>query len=160
VIDHAMPTPRRPGLLSRLAVCALVGLALTSGAARAQAQGRFKIVVNAGNPVSSLTAAEASRLFLKKTVRWSSGEAVYPVDLPEASSVRAAFSEAIHDRPVAAIKVYWQRQIFAGQGVPPVEMTSDREVLEYVASTTGAIGYVSADAPVGDGVKIVPVRGS
>jgi ABC-type phosphate transport system substrate-binding protein len=162
VIDYAMPSTRRPGPFSRLAVYALVGLALTGWAARAeaQAQARFKIVVNAGSSVGSFTAAEVSRFFLKKTVRWSSGEPVHAVDLPETSPIRANFSQAIHDRPVAAIKVYWQQQIFAGQGVPPVELASEREVLDYVAATVGAIGYVSADAPVREGVKVVPLRDS
>lgn len=80
---------------------------------------------------------------------------VLPVDLPATSPVRSGFSQGVHDKPVAAIKVYWQRRIFTGQGVPPVEKASDREVLDYVAANRAAIGYVSANARVGDGVKVV-----
>ncbi len=140
----------------RVTILAPLALALLLVAPGASAQGdSFKIVVNAGSGVSSLSATEISRLFLKKTVRWSDGGTVLPVDLPATSSVRSAFSQGVHDKPVAAIKVYWQRKIFTGQGVPPVEKASDREVLDYVAANRAAIGYVSANARVGDGVKVV-----
>ena len=57
----------------------------------------------------------------------------------------------------AAVKSYWNQQIFSGRDVPPVEKKSDAEVLTFVRSTPGAIGYVS-DAAAVDGVRVVTVN--
>jgi hypothetical protein len=40
--------------------------------------------------------------------------------------------------------------------VPPPQMKSDREVLDYVKANRGAIGYVSRRAPL-KGVKVLKV---
>lgn len=133
-------------------------LLLLGGAEQLSAQG-YQVVVNAGNSVASMTARDVSRLFQKKTTRWDNGQMVIPVDLPERSPVRAAFSRSVHGKSVSALKAYWQRQIFSGRGVPPVEKVSNAEVLQYVAANASAVGYVSANATVGRGVKVIRVTG-
>lgn len=144
--------------MPRIPVAVGLLLLLVAAPRAVSAQG-YQVVVNAENPVTSMTTAELSRLFQKRTTRWDDGGAVLPVDLPEGSSVRAAFSERVHGRPVSAIKVYWARQIYSGRGVPPIEKSSDAEVLQYVAANPNAIGYVSANATVGRGVKAIQVTG-
>jgi hypothetical protein len=55
------------------------------------------------------------------------------------------------------VKTYWQQQIFAGRSSPPAEKSSDADIVAFVAATTGAVGYVSQTAPVGDGVRVLTV---
>ncbi len=131
------------------------GMLVLSLAASAVAQ-NFRIVVHESNPTASLTKAEASDMFLKKTVKWKNGAEVQPVDQKPSSAVRAEFTQAVHGKSLAAVQSYWQQQIFSGRGVPPQEMAGDRAVLEWVQNNTGGIGYISADVPVaGFGVKTV-----
>jgi ABC-type phosphate transport system substrate-binding protein len=142
-------------------ICALV-LATTSGGAQLasarQPDADFVVVVSASNPVTSVTRDQASKLFLKKVPSWDNGRGdVVPVDQPEGSPVREAFTKAVLHKSVAAVKSYWQQQIFSGRGVPPTERPSDGEVLNFVRTNANAIGYVSASAPVGSGVKVVNV---
>src|SRR4030042_4763467 len=92
----------------------------------------FKSVVNSGNPVSSISKDELSKLFLKKIATWQDGRAVVPVDLPERSPVRESFSREVHDRPLAAVKSYWQQQMFSGRSTPPATRNSDAEALAFV----------------------------
>jgi ABC-type phosphate transport system substrate-binding protein len=115
----------------------------------------FQIVVHGSNPVSALSAQEVSKMFLKKISRWQNGKRVTPVDLEERSLVRESFSERVHAKDTAAIKAYWQRMIFSGRDVPPPEKDSTEGVLEYVREHEGAIGYVPAGTPLGEGVKSV-----
>ncbi len=138
---------------------AAVGLLLLLGGAEQLSAQAYQVVVNAGNSVASMTARDLSRVFQKKTTRWDNGQTVIPVDLSENSSVRAAFSRGVHGKSVSALKAYWQRQIFSGRGVPPVEKVSNTEVLQYVAANASAIGYVSANVTVGRGVKVIQVTG-
>lgn len=119
----------------------------------------FKVVINAANSTASVTKTQLSRCFMKQTNTWINGQTVMPVDLSANSPVRESFSAAIHDRDVNAVKSFWQRQIFSGRGVPPPEKASDSEVLAFVSANPGAVGYVSAGATIGPGVKILEVTG-
>jgi ABC-type phosphate transport system substrate-binding protein len=134
-----------------LAACLMVG----GRALQAQA---FTVVVNAANPATSLTKSQASELFLKKSSKWSHGATVAPVDQRKASPVRETFSKAVHGRAASAIGSFWQQQIFAGKDVPPPEKGSDADVLAFVRTHPGAIGYVATGTELGAGVKAVAVR--
>jgi hypothetical protein len=57
------------------------------------------------------------------------------------------------------IAEFWRQQIFSGRNVPPVEKASDSEVLEFVRSNPGAIGYVSSSTSPAPDVKVVVVNG-
>lgn len=117
----------------------------------------FRIVVNSANPTRELTKTQVSNFLLKKKGKWDHGVDVAPADLDSKSAVRAAMSDDIHGRSVAAIKNFWQRQIFSGRDVPPVELADDNRMLDHVRGNPGAIGYVSGSAKV-DGVKVISVR--
>jgi ABC-type phosphate transport system substrate-binding protein len=137
-----------------LLLLAVLGV-LASGPPLRAATG-FVVIVNAGNPVSSLPSDEVSRIFLHKAQVWPNGARMAAVDLPEEAPARDAFSHAIHTRSAAAVKAYWQRMIFSGRDLPPPEKTA-AEVLALVRSSVGAIGYLPADMALGDGVKILRI---
>ena len=124
----------------------LISLSILFGGSIAAAEEvvAFKVIVPVSNPTKQLSKQELSQLFLKKVTQWKdSNEAVLPIDLVDNSPVRQKFSKMIHGREVASIKAYWQKQIFAGRGVPPEEKKSDEEVLKYVSENPGAVGYLS-----------------
>jgi ABC-type phosphate transport system substrate-binding protein len=141
--------------MRRLVLVAVFGL--VAGVTRAEAQ-EYTVVVNAANPVTSLTEDEVGRIFLKKTGRWPAGGAIAPVDLAKGAGARESFSKAVHGRGVNAIASYWQQQIFAGKDVPPPEQATEADVLAFVRDNAGAIGYVAAGTALGAGVRAVTVR--
>lgn len=140
-------------------VCVLLAwsAAPTLPAIQAQGNATYLVIVNAENPVSALTRAQLSRFFLKKTTVWASGRRVAPADRSEASAVREAFSRDVHRRSVAAIKAYWQQQIFSGRDVPGPEFATDAEIVGYVRANPGGIGYVRPDTALA-GVKAIEVN--
>jgi ABC-type phosphate transport system substrate-binding protein len=117
------------------------------------------VIAHVSIPYSSLTKEELSNLFLKKITRWKETDKfVYPVDLFEDSPVRRQFSEEIHGKEVAAIKAYWQQQIFSGREIPPLERNSDQDVLQYVEQKAGAIGYVSKSVDITQyNIKVIEI---
>ena len=141
-------------LSHRIAIALLAGTVLITGTAQAAS---YKIIVNNSVSVSSLSKKAVSDLFLKKATKWESGAAVTPVDQLDSSNAREGFSKAVHGKTAAAVKSYWNQQIFSGRDVPPVEKKSDAEVLAFVRSTTGAIGYVS-EAASAEGVRVVTIN--
>jgi len=143
---------------SRVAVAAVVvALAWLTQTAPAQAQQVFRVIVHPDNPSGPLSSDEISQIFLKTKSHWAHGAVAEPVDLSSSSSVREKFSEQVHGRPLAAVQSYWQKKIFSGSGVPPLEVESDAEVMAFIRQHPGGIGYVSAGAAL-TGVKPLVVR--
>ncbi len=139
---------------SVLLILSLALLSLGHWTPMAQEQPTFIVITHPKNPVTSLSKTEVSRILLKKVSKWETGQRVKAVDQGGKDTVREVFTKEIHGRSLSSIKRFWQRQVFAGDGVPPPELPGDSEVVEYVSKTEGAIGYVSKDAPV-DGVKVI-----
>lgn len=132
----------------------LCSIALLPAAAAGAA---VKVVVHGSNPVAALTKAKAADLFLKRVTRWDNGRTVTPVDLAEKNPARAAFSKELLGKEVAWVKSYWQKMIFSGRATPPVELSSDAEVLDLVRGNQDAIGYVSDTATLPAGVRALTV---
>ena len=145
--------------LLRVSLAALffVLVALNGVHAQSASSPSYKLIVNASNPVSSLSREEASRLFLKKITMWKNAKPVLIVDQKTSSSVRETFTKDVHGRQVSSVTSYWQQMIFSGRAVPPAEKSSDADVAAYVAANETAIGYVAAEADLPAGVKVVAV---
>ncbi len=133
------------------------GVALAGIALSASAQSGFKVVANPSVSVSNLMTAQLSQIFLKKIGTFPDGSAAVPVDQLVSSPVREAFSQAVHAREAPAVEAYWQKKVFSGRGLPPAAYSSDAQVIAFVKTTPGAIGYVSTGAAT-EGVKVIAVR--
>ena len=117
----------------------------------------YKIIVNEANATTSVSKQDASNIFLKKKSKWDDGTKIVPVDQSASSATREAFSQDVHGRGVGAIRSHWQQAAFSGAGTAPLERGSDADVVTFVKSNPGAVGYVSADAAT-DGVKVLTVN--
>lgn len=118
----------------------------------------YKVVVNSANAVSTLSRQTLSQIFLKKTTTWTNGDTVAPVDQATDAPSRRAFSKTILGRAPYEVAAYWNQMIFSGRGLPPPTKASDSEVLAFVRNNVNAIGYVAADAKLGEGVKVLTVQ--
>lgn len=147
----------KAGVFPMAGLATVIGIVMLASTANPHDLG-FKLVVQQSNPTVSITRAEAAQFFLKQTKTWPTGEAVFPVDQGEKSRVRQTFSKAVLKKDVAGVRGYWQAQVFSGRGLPAPERPSDALVLAFVQSTPGAIGYVSLDADLGQGVKAIEIR--
>jgi ABC-type phosphate transport system substrate-binding protein len=80
-----------------------------------------------------------------------------PVDQSASSPTRITFTKAYLGKSISSVKNYWNQQLFSGADVPPLEKASDAEVIDFVKSTPGGIGYVSTAADI-SGVKEISVE--
>ena len=129
-------------------VSVLAAAVLAVGAAQVvSADAPFRVIVHPQVKGSQIPRAALSSIFLKQAPKWGDGSSVLPVDQSVRSSVRKSFSGDVLQQGIVEVQVYWQRKMATGVTPPPVK-TSDEEIVSFVASTPGAIGYVSAsDAP-------------
>lgn len=126
---------------------ALAGLALAAVPARAQ----VAVVAHPGVADASIDASGLTGIYSLDQTRWSDGSAVVPFDA--ATPAQDAFYGAI-GQSAGQMKKVWLRKKLSGEGQPPESLGSDAEVLAKVASTPGAVGFVSADAVDGS-VKVL-----
>jgi ABC-type phosphate transport system substrate-binding protein len=134
-----------------------VAATLVGGPGRdASAAAAFRVIVHPQVKGTQIPRAVLSAIFLKQALKWGDGSSVVPVDQSVQSAVRRAFSNDVLKEGIVEVQVYWQRKIAAGQVPPPVK-TSDEEVLAFVASTLGAIGYVSSSTALPPTVREVTV---
>jgi hypothetical protein len=111
------------------------------------------VIVNSANPVSTMRREQVARMFLREVPAWGNGEEILPVDQLERSPSRITFARDVQGQTVKSLKTYWQQRIFSGSESPPPERVSDADVLTYVRSNPGAIGYVVEGTDLGAGVK-------
>lgn len=105
------------------------------------------VIAHPGSAVQQLQRSEGVNLFLGRYKTLPGGMRATPLDTEE---LRAQFYKLLVNKTLPEINAYWTRLTFSGQTLPPRRLR-ELQVLETVATTPGAIGYVRreiADARV------------
>ena len=123
-----------------------------SGATASSAE--VVVVVSARSTVSSLTAAQITKIFLGKTNIFPDGSNAVPLDQAEGAEVRSEFYAKVTNKDAAQLNAYWSKIIFAGDGQQPKVVSGNAGVRKAVASNPNAIGYIDRSA-VDDSVKVL-----
>jgi len=127
---------------------AIVSLCLLSCAS---AQAELVVVVNARNGVAVMTRNEVANIFFGRYRQFFNGVEAQPVDLLDSHPDRARFYSALVGKDISDVNAYWSRQIFSGRMQAPPRVNTSEEVLRWVSSHPGGIGFVElskADARV------------
>ena len=86
---------------------------------------------------------------------WPDETAVVLVDLKPRSTAKKTFYKFLGKRP-SRLKSIWMKRMLSGEGDPPTALKSESEILEKVASTPGALSYIS-ESTVTERVKTLLV---
>jgi ABC-type phosphate transport system substrate-binding protein len=143
--------------LRRTRLAALVLVTLASAAtpgSGASPDPTFRVIVHLDVEGSEIRRQTLSSIFLREVNRWGTGRPVNPVDQSVRSPLRAAFTRDVLSRPMDGIQFYWAQKILKGITPPAVKETDD-EVIQYVARTKGAVGYVSPAAAIPETVRML-----
>ncbi|MEW5786265.1 MAG: hypothetical protein AB1899_00285 [Pseudomonadota bacterium] len=142
---------RRPG-----GGTVLLCLFLTLGLAASLA-GATEIIANRSVAVSSLSLASARAVFGMRQVKWPDGSPIRVFVLPDDHPAHgAACKERLNLFPYQ-LRQSWDRQVYSGMAQAPSEVASEEELLNKVATTPGAIGYVRK-VKGNDPVKILSIE--
>ena len=123
----------------------------------ASEESSFKVIVHPSVAGARFPRATLAQIYLGKARTWGDGTAIVPVDLSTVSPVRHAFSNTVLGASVDAVKQQWMRNVSAGH-LPPAVKGSDAAVIAFVASSRGAVGYVSESAELPATVRVVAVQ--
>lgn len=128
------------GLLSRRSTL----LALLACGVPALAPAAEPAVVLIGHPALPRTdAATVQRLYTGRAVELA-GIPVSVVNLPAGHPLRERFLVQCLQLDDERYHAYWTVRRHIGKGVPPRELAGSAEVIAFVQSTPGGIGYIDA----------------
>ena len=112
------------------------------------------VIVNKANPVGTMRREDLRPIFLTTKTVWSSGQSIEPFNLPESSSARTAFDNAVLGMNPDEVARYWIDRRIRGDARPPRKIQSAGTIVALVAKGEAAIGYVPL-ADVNASVKVV-----
>jgi ABC-type phosphate transport system substrate-binding protein len=135
-----------------IAFVVIVALACTT----VYAQQDVTVIAHPTVSVDAMARKDLTRIFLKKKASWPDRKKAEPINQNVKSPLRDIFASQVLGMSNKEMDSYWQGQVFSGRKSPPPTAASDREVLDFVRTTPGAVGYVSKGAST-SGVKVITV---
>jgi ABC-type phosphate transport system substrate-binding protein len=130
-----------------------LGLVLAGSAAKAQ---DAVVVANNGVKATEVSSDDLRDVFTGAKSSLKDGSRVTPVTL-KGGAEHEAFLKKYVGKSDSAFRAGWRSLVFTGQASMPKTFDTDAALLDYVAATPGAIGYVSKDAAT-DKVKTLAVK--
>lgn len=108
------------------------------------AQG-ITVISNASVDRSELQLKDLRAIYTMKKRLWSDGHAIQVYVLtPEQDSHREFCKQVLGVFP-RQLQSIWHRLVYSGTGEAPIELNSEKEMLEVISSTKGAIGYIQQE---------------
>jgi ABC-type phosphate transport system substrate-binding protein len=121
-------------LLLSIVIWSLFGLV----AAQAQI-----VVVNRSVKLAEIKKSDLRDIFMGTTSEFKDGSHAVPSTL-KAGPVHEAFLKNYIGGTDAELQREWRKLLFAGQAMVPKSFEAEVALIDYVASTPGAIGYVGS----------------
>jgi hypothetical protein len=111
------------------------------------------LVANSGVKISQITNAEVRAIFMGTRTRFADGSHAVPVTLKGGAAHEVFLGNYVGETP-EEFRSQWRKVVFTGQGAMPKAFDSESALIDYVAATPGAVGYVSRISPQ-DRVKLL-----
>jgi ABC-type phosphate transport system substrate-binding protein len=134
----------------------IVLLALACAAPCRPAHSQVLVIANPSVGATDVSKAELRDVFTGASSSLKGAAQVTPV-LLKGGTVNNDFLDLYVGKSDSAFRASWRGILFSGQGMLPKTLDSDAAVVEYVAHTPGAIGYIGKASPH-EGVKTLMVR--
>ncbi len=115
------------------------------------------LIANGSVGVESLSLNNTRLLFSMQLPQWPDGSAVRVFVLPDDHPRHRAFSKDLLSLYPRQLRRVWDRQLYSGTGQAPETVADEEAMRRAIASTPGAIGYLSREM-IDDTVNELPVR--
>ena len=128
--------------LAVLVVLVVAGTCARCAMAAQAGESKIAVIVSSrDHGVQTIDPGMLRNIYLKKIFVDPQGHVYIPVNLPPDSRLRQVFSRVAIGMSEPRLQNYWNQQYFQGVS-PPYVLASEAAVVEFVAKTPGAIGYV------------------
>lgn len=118
--------------------------------------GSVIVIANKDVPLTSITTDELQRIFLGKKTTWNGGKKIVPICLKNGRS-HESFVTSFMDMNPSQFDIFWRQAIFIGTGRPPKLLADEADVVQFIMTTPGGVGYIDSDTRH-DMVKTIVVK--
>lgn len=102
----------------------------------------IEIVTHPQVTESSLTKSQLRRIYTMRQLRWSDHSAISVFVLPSQHELHQRFAkERLQMFPYQLNRI-WHKLTYSGLGVAPTIVASEKELIQAIIKTPGAIGYI------------------
>jgi hypothetical protein len=115
-----------------------------------------EIVVIGNSNVPKMDATTVQKVYTGKFVSVA-GVNVTPVGVKPGAAARNRFLQEFLNQDEEKYTAYWTVRRYIGKGAPPVELANAADVISYVQTTPGAVGYID-EAELRPGVNVIARR--
>jgi hypothetical protein len=122
----------------------LLSLVLLASLAFAPQEEKLDVIVNTQNPVTRLSVSEVRIYWMgRPKKRWENiDQVIKPVDYKTDIAARKRFYKNVLRLTESDVDAYFVARQYQSGEAPPASFDSDEEVIKYVSTHTGAIGFV------------------
>ena len=113
-----------------------------------------RVYINASVPSQQLSDAVLRSIFSMRLTLWPDGSQIRVVVLNDAHPVHRQFSKSVLGIFPYQLRQMWDRGVFSGTGEAPIEVPTEQDMLETLATTPGAIGYLLQPSTT-EGIELV-----
>lgn len=131
-----------PAQIGKIGILILLVFGFCFPVGNAKADGEAVLIVGKDTTVESIDKGRLTRIYRMQSRKWQGGQRIFPVNLPATHPLRRVYSKYIFGQLPIDMARYWNERYFQGVS-PPHVLTSEEAVVEFVATTPGAIGYIS-----------------
>jgi ABC-type phosphate transport system substrate-binding protein len=121
-----------------------------------QPQTQVIVIANPGVKTTEISKSDLRDVFTGASTSLKDGGNVVPI-LLKAGAAHEDFLQAYIGKNDTAYRAGWRSLVFSGQATMPKSLDGDAAVVEFVAHTPGAIGYIAKASPH-EGVKVLGVK--
>jgi ABC-type phosphate transport system substrate-binding protein len=111
------------------------------------------VVTNKGVAAGVVKAEMIKKIYSGHVTKWPDNQAII-VSVMEGSDAHKEFLKTYVNKSDAQFSSTWKKMMFTGQASYPKNFNNAQSLVDFVAKTPGAIGYVDAEAKT-DEVNVV-----
>ena len=127
-----------------LVIVALLMCCVTILKAAEPVKSTVVVIVNKDVAETTMTQKDIEAIFLGKKTKWDNKAKITILTL-KSGDVHTAFVTDYVNSTAAKFKSHWKKQVFTGKADAPDDFKTEKEMIEKVSKTKGAIGYVSVE---------------
>ncbi|OYY93117.1 MAG: hypothetical protein B7Y41_13115 [Hydrogenophilales bacterium 28-61-23] len=116
-----------------------------------------EIIANSSVGVNSLSLASARSIFGMRQVKWPDDKHIQVFVLADTHPTHIALCKERLNLFPYQLRQSWDRLVYAGMAQAPIEVANEEELVNKVATTPGAIGYVRK-VKTNDAIKIIAIQ--
>jgi ABC-type phosphate transport system substrate-binding protein len=103
-----------------------------------------EVVVNKSVSTSGYSKADIRAIFTMQKRRWSNNRQIKVYTLPDSNPLHKDFVKNNLNMLIYHVRKVWDRMTYSGTGSAPIELESEQEMIEKIATTPDSIGYINS----------------